>query len=346
MQLDRARTETVLRAIIHEVRTEKLTFLAGSIAYHAFISILPLLLLVLAVVERTRSLALRDAIVGITTTVLTDEASDVILQGLADADASVSIVGGAFLVWGALRIFRGLDTAFSDIYETGRENTFVDQIGDGLVLLVTVALAILAVSLLRAAVGFPTGGPLGTLVQATATAGGLFVVLAPMYYIFPDADVSLVEIVPGTAFAAVALTVAHALFTTLRIGGAGGNLVASVLVLLTWLYVTGLAILLGVAINAVLSNRSADVDIEPVIGGVATGSGGIDRQVDRSALLADLEAVVTAFEESDADVGLLVGKERLTVPRPGRATVDRSHGVYSRTDSVGLTLTWWPDDGD
>ncbi len=38
----RARTEEVLRALVHEIRAERLTFMAGSIAYHAFLSILPL----------------------------------------------------------------------------------------------------------------------------------------------------------------------------------------------------------------------------------------------------------------------------------------------------------------
>lgn len=37
------RGEELLRAIVHEAQVEKLIFMAGSIAYHAFLSILPLL---------------------------------------------------------------------------------------------------------------------------------------------------------------------------------------------------------------------------------------------------------------------------------------------------------------
>lgn len=337
-----ARAETIIRAVIHEVRAEKLTFLAGSIAYHAFISILPLLLLVLAVLERTPSGGLRDAVFGVTEAVLTDEAGDVILQGLSEADTSVSILGAAFLVWGALRIFRGLDTAFSAIYETERANTFVDQIGDGLVLLGTLALAIVGVSLLRAVVSLPDAGVAGSVLEAGATAVGLFVVLLPMYYVFPDTDVSVAEVVPGTAFAAVGLTVAHALFTTVRVGGPGGNLVAGVLVLLTWLYVTGLAVLLGVAINAVLSNRSADVEIEPLVGGVERSVVRSDRHVDATDLLKDLDDLAAALESGGAELTVSLDGERVTLPVPGAASVDRSRRVFSRDDSVGLVLTWWP----
>jgi membrane protein len=346
MRFSRARTETILRAILHEVRTEKLTFLAGSIAYHAFVSILPLLLLVLTVVERTQNLTLRTSVLRIMEAVLTRQASDVLQRGLADADTSVSIIGVVFLVWGALRIFRGLDTAFSDIYETEAANTFLDQLGDGLLLLVTVALAIIAVSISRNALASVVGGPLAPVLRTTVTVAGLFVVLSPMYYVFPDTDVSVAEIVPGTTFAAIGLTVAHFLFTTFKAGGTGGNLIASILVLLTWLYITSLVILLGVSINAVLSNRSADVDIAPVFGGVAAASGHDDVRVERSRLLADLDDVVAAFDDPGDEITLLVDGKRITVPRPERATVDRSSEVFSSADSVGLRLTWWPDGDD
>jgi membrane protein len=346
MRFSRARTETILRAILHEVRTEKLTFLAGSIAYHAFVSILPLLLLVLTVVERTQNLTLRTSVLRIMEAVLTRQASDVLQRGLADADTSVSIIGVVFLVWGALRIFRGLDTAFSDIYETEAANTFLDQLGDGLLLLVTVALAIIAVSVSRNALASVVGGPLAPVLRTTVTVAGLFVVLSPMYYVFPDTDVSVAEIVPGTTFAAIGLTVAHFLFTTFKAGGTGGNLIASILVLLTWLYITSLVILLGVSINAVLSNRSADVDIAPVFGGVAAASGHDDVRVERSRLLADLDDVVAAFDDPGDEITILVDGKRIIVPRPERATVDRSSEVFSSADSVGLRLTWWPDGDD
>jgi len=126
MRFSRARTAEVLRALVHEIRAERLTFMAGSIAYHAFLSILPLLLLVLTFVQRMENVTLRASIVGIMEAVLTAQASGVIQQGLTEADASVSLLGVGFLLWGSLRIFRGLDTAFSDIYETGASNTFLD----------------------------------------------------------------------------------------------------------------------------------------------------------------------------------------------------------------------------
>ncbi|MFC7018796.1 MULTISPECIES: YihY/virulence factor BrkB family protein [Haloarcula] len=342
----RARVAEILRAIVHEVRTEKLTFLAGSIAYHAFLSILPLLLLLLTIVQRTENVALSDSIVRIMEAVLTEQASGVIQQGLAEADASVSVLGVAFLVWGALRIFRGLDTAFSDIYESEAENSFADQIGDGLLLLVTVALAVVATSLLGRLVALDGGGPGLALARVAATVLGLFVVFYPMYYVFPDLDVGVVEVVPGAAFAAVGVTVAQALFTTFKAGGTGGNIIASILVLLTWLYVIGLVVLLGAAINAVLSNRSNDVDITPVLGGVPRRKGESVDSIDRAELVADLEALEAAVDATLGTMVVELGGERFVLDGPQRASIEQATAVFGLDTSVALTLRWWPNEGE
>ena len=342
---DRAsRVETVGRAVVHEARVEKITFMAGSIAYHAFLSILPLLLLVLTVLQRTENVVVRDSVIGIVESVLTEQASVLIQQGLSDADASVSVLGLVFLVWGALRIFRGLDTAFSDIYETGEQNTFADQLIDGLVILVTVAVALVGGSVVDDVVSLSVTGLLGTTLRTLATTVGLFVVFYPMYYIFPDTDVTPHEVVPGTAFAAVGLTVAQVLFTEFNAGTtAGANLVASILLLLTWLYIIGLVVLLGAVVNAVLSNRSDDVDIAPVIGGVDRDGAPSATGVGRQAVLSDLETLTAAFEDAEA-VTVTVDDQSVTLAVPQSVTVDRESGVFGLDDSVALTLRWWLDE--
>ena len=340
---DRARrVEEVVRAVVHEARVEKITFMAGSIAYHAFLSILPLLLLVLTVLQRTENVGIRDSVVGILESVLTEQASVLIQQGLADADASVSILGLVFLVWGALRIFRGLDTAFSDIYETSAHNTFGDQLADGSLMLVTVAVALVGVSAVGNAVSLSVAGPLGTVLSALATTIGLFVVFYPMYYVFPDTDVTVLEVVPGTAFAAVGLTVAQVLFTEFRGGTAGGsNLVASILLLLTWLYIIGLVVLLGAVVNAVLSNRSADVDIAPVIDGVDQHA--TPRNTSPEVVLGDLEALRESLDEAD-EVTVTVDGHSVTLDAPQATLAERETEVFGLDESVALTLLWWLDD--
>ncbi|MFC6726112.1 YihY/virulence factor BrkB family protein, partial [Halobium palmae] len=263
------RTERALevgRAVLHEARVEKVTFLAGSIAYHAFVSLLPLFVLVLTVVSTVGDEALRAQFLDVVAAMVTPEAGELLLQELSGTDPGLTAVGGVLLVWGTLRIFRGLDTAFSDVYETEAENTFADQLSDGVVVLVTFAFAIVVASALLSVL--PSGGGvLGWLLRRVAVVAGLTLTFLPMFYIFPDTDVSVVEVLPGTALAAVGLTAFEALFRFyVATRDPESSAIAGILVLLTWLYVSGLVLLLGVVVNAVLSNRSADVNIEPVIG--------------------------------------------------------------------------------
>ena len=332
-----------MRAVVHEARTEKITFMAGSIAYHAFLSILPLLLLVLTLLERTQNVGARESVIGVIESVLTEQSWVLIQEGLTEADTSISLLGGAFLIWGALRIFRGLDTAFSDIYETGATNTFVDQLVDGVLLLVTVAVAIVGVSALDSVVSLSVGGPTGAVLRAMATTAGLFVVFYPMYYIFPDTDVTRVEVVPGTVFAAVGLTVAQTLFTSFNASTtAGASLVASVLLLLTWLYIVGLVILLGAVLNAVLSNRSEDIEIPAVLGGVEREEPGSTSDIDPETLLAELDRLSETMAEAES-VTVTVDGESIALPKPWVTSVDRDASVFGLDDSVTLTLRWWPD---
>ncbi|ELZ91114.1 YihY/virulence factor BrkB family protein [Haloferax sulfurifontis] len=342
------RALTLGRAIAYEVRTERLTFMAGSIAYGAFVSLLPLFLLVLAAVSATGNSGLRESVIAVIQSVLTPGAGDVIVAELESSTqlASLSVVGVLVLVWGTLRIFRGLDTAFSDIYESEAANTFADQLSDGIVVLVTVAVAVVAGALIESALP-ALDGALGWAVYRGLLVGVLFVTFYPMYYIFPDEDVTYLEVVPGTLVAAVGLTTFESLFrlyVEFSSRAPESSVVAGILVLLTWLYFSGLVILLGAAVNAVLSNRSRDVNVRPLFGGVP-----LDSQVDTvtrgevTAAIERLDRLVAAAP--DEDLTLRVGDESVTLPRPERVVTDTETSRFLPEGPVRLELRWssWPD---
>jgi membrane protein len=344
------RALTVGRAIVHEVRTEKVTFLAGSIAYHAFLSLLPLFLLVLAVIGALGNPGLERNFIDVARAVLTDGASEVLLTELRSTSTSVSLFGGVLLIWGTLRIFRGLDTAFSDIYESEAENTFADQIGDGLIVLVTFALALIGAAAVQSAVDLAVGGLAGWLLQRAALVVSLSIVFFPLYYIFPDEEgITVPEVLPGVAFAAVGLTAFESLFRLyVETSGRdeGATVVAGILVLLTWLYFSGLVILLGAVVNAVLSNRSRDVNIRPVVGGVPREA---DAQVDRDRLVDGLDRLRDVLARADPGDGtpmtVSVGDDRVTFPRPDAFDVESGSRLLSRDVAVELRWSAAGDDG-
>ena len=341
----RGRVVTISRALIHEIRAERVTFMAGSIAYHAFVSLLPLLLLVLAVISAVGSTSLQEGLIDLTAAVLTPGASDALISELEGANATtgVSVLGAVLLVWGTLRIFRGLDTAFSDIYESGTANSFGDQILDGVVVLAAVAFAVVIGAVVETRLGGLGAVPGGWFVQRFLLAIGLFVVLFPMYYVFPDEDDMLLrEAVPGTAFAAVGLTLFQTLFRfyiEVSSRSPRESLLAGILVFLTWLYFSGLVILLGAVVNAVLTNRSVDVSIRPVVGGL-TPSLSNPTYSDE-----DVRGRLDSVEQRLAHAGELtieVDGERFTLPAPTGVETDSgaaNHSVAGRTE---LRLVWEP----
>lgn len=266
------RAVTLLRAIVHEIKADRITFITGAIAYNAFLSLLPLLFVLLTIVSVVGGTELQGTLISLTEALVTPGAAEIFVAELNNASTGASLAGLVALVWGMFRIFRGLDTAFSDIYETQAENTIPDQIRDGIVVFGSLTALLLAVFALETvlATGDVTGflSPFYRLLLICVV--GL--TLTPLYYVFPDEpDMDPLEIVPGVLFAAIALVALQSIFgyyVALSDPTANNQLLASIVILLTWLYFCGLVILVGAAINAILSNRSEDVNVEPLIGGV------------------------------------------------------------------------------
>jgi membrane protein len=344
------RAVRLLRAIVHEVRTERLTFMAGSIAYHAFVSLLPLLLLVLAVVARIGDQSLQAAFEEFVGAVLTPGAAPIFLGELSQAggSAGISAFGGVILVWGTLRIFRGLDTAFSAIYESEAANTFADQVSDGMLVLVVFALAIVSAVLVESRLTLGAPGGLGWLLQRLVLVALISLALFPMYYIFPDSDVGVVEVLPGVLFAAVGLASFETLFQLYaRVSSTAQDpsIVAGVLVLLTWLYFSGLVILLGAAINAVLSNRSRDVNVRPVFGGVDYDTSAGPTRVEVTDAVQSLTHALDSQRDERREEPLVarVGDREVSLPRPDGVVARTDTGLLG--DGVSLELSWSPRDG-
>jgi len=340
MDLRLSRVLRLGRAVLHEARSEKIPFIAGSLAYHAFISMLPLLVLLLVAITTFGDAALESGFLAFVRALLSPGGRDVAVTELfvtelrsAGESTGLSLIGGAVLIWGTMRIFRGLDMAFSDIYETEQANSFLDQLLDASVVLVVLASAVIVAGVLQRTVDAGTG---------VALAGGLAVTLYPMYYIFPDTDVEALEVVPGALFAAALLTALESVFSLyLALSGSTvqSGLISGVLVLLTWLYVSGLILLVGAVLNAVLANRSADVSVEPVFAGPAP-SGDADQPVDPAELSQSLTRLRSALADG-AELTVAVGEESVTLPTPRSYDIETGAGGFAfGAGRLKLTLYW------
>jgi len=256
------RARAVGTAVIAEIRAERIGFIAASLSYYAFVSLLPLLIIGLTLASVLGGPELVDALAARVEESLGSSAGGLVRKALAAslAQAGASALGVAVLVWSALRLFRGLDVAFSVVYDTPVAG-LPGQVRNGVIALVAVALGVGATIAVGGAIavyeirlfGVDLVGPITTAVLLAGLTG----VFLPLYYVFPGSGVTVREALPGAAVAAVGWTL---LQTGFRIYAASaGNeaygVLGGALLLVTLLYFGGLVLLIGVVLNAVLADR-------------------------------------------------------------------------------------------
>jgi len=246
------------RSVIGTARDQQLSFLAAAIAYYAFVSLVPLILLALAVATLAGGGAFATRVVGVLDGFLTPEASTLLEGALTSTTGrgGATAFGLAVLLWSSLRLFRGLDIAFSRVYGAVGSVSLREQVTDALVVLVAMAVGVAATAAVGAAL--PLSQTPIAAVAPVLLVVALAVVFLPLYYVFPDRPVSVREALPGAVAAAVGWTLLGTAFgfyadraTTFQLYGVIGG----VLLLLAWFYLGGLVILLGGALNASLAGH-------------------------------------------------------------------------------------------
>ncbi|GAA0298047.1 YihY/virulence factor BrkB family protein [Halarchaeum salinum] len=303
----------VVRAVVASARRHEITFLAAGVAYYAFVSLVPLLVLALAIGSALGGDALADYALDAVGTFLTPAGQHVVTETVRSAvdRRGATLAGLALLAWSGLRVFRGLDAAFSRIYGRPADEPLTQQLVDGALVLCAVGVA----AALAAAVGVllprVIGGFVGELVGTVGLAAALTVVFLPVYHVFPDTELPFADVWPGALAAAIGWTLLADGFR-LYVATVGspdlyGVLGAAVL-LITWLYVSGTVIMGGAVLNAVLAGRTDDTATEPderrveTDGGRAGADGGrTEPTPDVTALQHRVESLERELDEKTVD---------------------------------------------
>lgn len=260
-----SRRETV-RLLVAAVRSEDLGFQAAAIAFYAFVSMVPLVILALAAASLVGGAAFADAVSRALAGVLTPETLAIVGTALEGdgGRGGATLVGLVVLAWSGLRLFRGLHTAVARIYGTSGSTSLVGELRNAVVTLGAIAIAVAILAGVLAVLG--SGGGLLTPV---ATALLLPIAFFPVYYVLPDVPVTPLEAVPGAVLAGLGWTVLGWLFSLYTAYAAGVSVygaVGVVLLALTWFYAGALLVLLGAILNAVRAGRADNRQLQQVAG--------------------------------------------------------------------------------
>ncbi len=255
-----------VQVFVREVSDKDISFIAGSLAYYALISIIPVIILSLVAISTFGGPEFADRVVDQLNALLSPTGQALLKSVLTSQKGaeSATLISVLTLIWSAFRLFRGLDVAFLRAYGLNKSSV-VTQLRHGIITLTAGTAGIIITAGIGVFITFiPYDITIGSIsaLETLATLVTLFALvltLLPPYYILPGDEVTLREALPGTLFAAVGWTVLQVgfrFYTSYISSYQAYGLIGSVLLLAIFFYFAGLILLLGVILNVVLSNST------------------------------------------------------------------------------------------
>ncbi|SFR42113.1 YihY/virulence factor BrkB family protein [Halogeometricum limi] len=262
------RTSKAVVAVSHE---KNVTTLAASLAYYVFNAFVPTLFLLVVGIATFGSVETISQ--GLSRLVDVEPTQFERILKMVGAETSARLralsLAVAIVVWSSLKSLRSIQDLFAEVYGTRRETSFWGRIRDTILVFVGVTTALIVVSFVSVGLSIALPGGWWSVASALLILASLVLFFLPMYYLFPGVDQTLTEALPGAFIAAGAWTVSGVVFrvyVTLSESVQLYGLAGALLIFLSWLYFGGVAILVGVVVNAVLSGRvDADLDWLPSV---------------------------------------------------------------------------------
>lgn len=249
----------VPRRMYVAVRRADVTFVAGSLAYHSIVAVLPAVVFGFALVYEFSGRSVAASAVAVAGEVLTPVGRAFVRDALTDVSQrrGILLVSVGLVCFAAVQLFRGFDRAFAAVYGA-EERGALDRVTDAVYAFLVGTLGVVTVLI--------AGGTLSVYANASlahvAVPAGVFVLsvlaLWPLYHGLPAVDTSWREAFPGTLFAATGWTVAGGGFGLYASGDVAVGIygvLGGLALLLLWFYVAHVLLLTGAALNAVLGGR-------------------------------------------------------------------------------------------
>ena len=232
------------------------------VAYFALLSFVPLLFLSLALLGATGQESANSFFVRELSKTFPNTSVGSILDAvrkIRENATLLGVIGAAFLIWSSLSLFSVLESAFNIVYDRpnrpflrGKALATLMMVGSLAFLFVSLVIGAAGAELLRRYTGLNDNVVIANVISIGVSLVGVFIFLASAYVVLTNDDLTLREVVPGAAAAAVLLEATFQ-FLPAYVRVSKHNPVLQTLsgpaVLLVWLYVMANVIVLGAEIN-------------------------------------------------------------------------------------------------
>jgi YihY family inner membrane protein len=250
------------RALAQKFFADRGTHLAAMIAYFALLSFVPLVFLALSLLGFANRADASDFLVRELQRAFPGSSIDSILtlvHRVQDNAATLGIVGAVALLWSSLSLFSVLESAFNIVY--GRPNRpFLrgKALAAGIMvtslvtLFVSLVVGALGVEFVRRYAHWTGSGALAYALSIVVSLLGVFLFLLVSYRVLTNADVTVRDVLPGAAAAAVVLEASFQVLPAfVRLASVNPTLrvLGGPAILLIWLYLMANVIVLGAELN-------------------------------------------------------------------------------------------------
>ncbi|MFC0272893.1 YihY/virulence factor BrkB family protein [Metabacillus herbersteinensis] len=262
-----------LKELLHRFADDEVAGLSAGLAYFFLLSLFPFLIFLITLIGYLP--LSQDAVLGVIRQYAPGESSQLIESNLAQIlnhhNGGLLSFGIIATLWSASNGINAIVRSFNRAYEVEESRSFI--VARGMAILLTVAMVfVILVALLLPVFGkeiglfiFSTFGLSEQFLTAWNTARWLvsgiilFIVFTSLYFVAPNKRLHIKDCLAGSIFATVgwiAVSLAFSYYVssfgnyTATYGSLGG-----IIVLMIWFYISGMVIMLGGELNALLYKR-------------------------------------------------------------------------------------------